>query len=147
MPSQSWSMLANSPISGAGQGAGSAYASSATATDVSPAPQFLSQTFGGMYAGQRWRFTAYGVFSNTSTPTLNLGFYYGGVAGTPLITTGTVTTTTAASSWWWQIQACVEIRSTGSSGTAWSQGYFDNPTSSTAVTRLQMSATSQTATI
>lgn len=143
MPNQSWVMNANSP----GQGAGAAYASSTAATDVSPAPQYFSQTYGPMYAGQRWRLRAYGIFSNTSTPTLNLGFYYGGVAGVPLLTTGTVTTTTGASSWWWLIEAMLEVLSLGSSGTISSYGWADFPTSATAVTRQQMSATSQPATI
>ena len=84
MPFQTWVATVNSP----GQGPGAAYNTSTSATDVSPAPQFNSQTFGQMYVGQRWRFTAYGIYSNTSTPTLNMGIYYGGVAGTALSTLG-----------------------------------------------------------
>lgn len=143
MPFQSWVATVNSP----GEGAGSALSNSTSATDISPAPQYMSQTYGQMYAGQRWRFTAYGIVSTTSTPTLNLGIYYGGVAGTALCTSGNVTMTASASSWWWQVQVFMEVRTVGSSGTVWCQGYFDNPTSSTAVTRLQMSATAQAASI
>lgn len=143
MPLQTWITAANSP----GQGAGAAYASSTTATDVSPAPQYFSQTYGPMYAGQRWRLRAYGIFSNTGTPTLNLGFYYGTVTGVPLITTGAITTTTGASSWWWNIEAMLEVLSIGSSGTIECHGWADIPTSSTAVTRLQMSATGQPVTV
>jgi hypothetical protein len=140
---QAWVATVNSP----GQGAGTAFNNSSSASDISPAPQYQSQTYGPMYVGQKWRFKAAGIYSNTSTPTLNLGIYYGGVAGTALCTSGTVTTTTGASSWWWLLEVLMEVRSLGSSGTVWCQGWFDNPTSSTAVTRLQMSATSQTVTI
>jgi len=145
MPMQAWEACVNSP----GQGAGSALSNSTAATDISAAPQYQSQTYGQMYVGQRWRFTAYGIMSTASSSqgTLNLGFYYGGVAGTALITTSALTPTASASSWWWQIQAFLEVRSLGSSGTVWSQGYFDSPTSATAVTRTQMSGTSQTVSI
>lgn len=143
MPFQAWVANVNSP----GEGAGTALSNSTSPTDISPAPQYMSQTYGPTYVGQRWRFTGYGIVSNTSTPTLNLGIYYGGASGTALCTTGAVTTTGSLSSYWWRIQVETEIRSIGSSGTAWSQGWFDNPTTATAVTRLQMSATSQTVTV
>lgn len=143
MPIQAWSAIVNTP----GQGAGTAYASSNTATDVSPAPQFQSQTYGPMYVGQRWRWTAYAIASNTSTPTLNLGFYYGGVAGTALITSGAITTTTAMSNWWWKWEAVSEVITLGSSGTIRTYGWIYIPTSATAVTVQQMSATSQDVTI
>ena len=147
MPAQTWQMVANSPISGAGQGAGSAYASSASATDVSPAPQFQSQTWGPMYAGQKWRFTGYAIASNTGTPTLNLGVYYGGVAGSALCTSGTVTTTTAMSAWQWLIVVECEVITIGSSGAIRSYGWVDIPTSATAVTRQSMNGTAQDVTV
>jgi len=141
VPSQSWSMLANSPASGAGQGAGSALASSTTLTDISPAPQFLSQAWGQMYVGQRWRLTAYGIFSTTGTPTLLLGFYYGGVAGTALVATAATTTGSGAASWPWEMQMLMEVRSLGSSGTVWCKGWVDFPTSLTAITRTSLPIT------
>lgn len=143
MPMQSW--VASMPTPG--EGAGAAYANSSAATDVSPAPQFNSQTYGPMYVGQKWRWTAYAIASNTSTPHLNVGFYYGGVAGTPLITSGTVLTTTAMSSWWWKWEAYSEVISLGSSGAIRSYGWVYIPTSATAVTVQQMSATSQDVTV
>jgi hypothetical protein len=150
MPGQNWLMVANSPISGAGQGAGSALSDTATGADLSPLPQFNSQTWAAMYAGQRWRFTAYGILSSPSsgTATLNIGIYYGGfTSGTALCTSGTFTPTASLSSAWWGIQVEMEVRSVGSSGTTWAQGWIDIPTSATAVTRQQMSGTSQTVTI
>jgi hypothetical protein len=143
MPYQAWVANVNSP----GQGAGTAYASSAAATDVSPAPQFFSQTYGPMYIGQRWRFTGYAIASNTGTPTLNNGIYYGGVAGVALCTSGTVTTTTAMTNWWWRIEVHSEVITLGASGTIRSFGWIDIPTSATAVTRQQMSSTAQDVTV
>jgi hypothetical protein len=145
VPYQSWISAVNSP----GEGAGTALASSTTLTDISPAPQFYSQTYGAMYVGQKWRFTAYGIFSNTSTPNLIVGIYYGGAAGAnPLLTSpATLATTTGASSWYWKIEAYTEIRSVGSSGTAWSQGFFYNPTSASANAVVPMSGTAQTVTV
>jgi hypothetical protein len=138
VPNQGWMANVNSP----GIGAGAAYASSTTATDVSPLPQFMSQTFGQMYAGQRWRLSAWGIYSNTSTPALTVGFYYGGAAaGTLLAATPSITTTTAASSWPWEAELKLEVRSIGSSGSVWCKGWFDNPTSLTAFTRYGMPAT------
>ena len=136
MPAQFWVSNVTSP----GQGAGSAYASSTSATDVSPGnPQYL--TVPPLYVGQKFHLVAYGIASNTSTPTLNMGFYYGGVAGTALLTSGAITTTTAMTAWPWHMEAWVEVKSLGSSGTVWSKGWLDLPTSLTAIARTSMPAT------
>lgn len=136
MPAQFWVSNVTSP----GQGAGTAYASSSSATDVSPGnPQYL--TVPPLYVGQKFHLVAYGIFSNTGTPTLNMGFYWGGAAGTALLTSGAIATTTAATAWPWQMEAWVEIKSIGTSGTAWSKGWLDLPTSLTAIARTSMPAT------
>ena len=137
MPYMVWESLLNSPQPTA---AGTALASSTTLTDVSVAPQFtLPANF--LQAGSALRFTAFGTFSNTSTPTLLLGIYYGGVAGTALAATGATTTTTGATNWPWRIELTTTIRTTGSSGTAMSQGFVDLATSLTAVARIPIPAT------
>ena len=107
----------------------------------------MSQTWGPMFVGQKWRFIAWAIASNTSTPTLNLGVYYGGVAGTALCTSGAVTTTGSMSAWQWLITVDCEVITVGSSGTIRSYGWIDIPTSSTAVTRQSMSATAQDVTV
>lgn len=113
--------------------AGTAYASSTTITDVSAAPQYtLPANFCQLTGATVFRLTAAGVFSNTATPTLNLGFYYGAVAGTALATTGAVTTTTGATNWQWKLEALMVVRTLGSAGTAWTQGTAWFPTSATA---------------
>lgn len=139
MPYMAWSALLNSPQSAS---AGTAYASSASITDVSPGGNVgfvLPANF--LQVGSALRFTAFGTFSNTSTPTLVLGIYYGYVAGTALAATGATTTTTGATNWPWRIELTTIIRSTGSSGTAMSQGFVDLATSLTAVTRIPIPAT------
>lgn len=137
MPYMVWESLLNSPQP---TSAGTALASSTTLTDVSVAPQFvLPANF--LQAGSAMRFTAFGTFSNTATPTLLLGIYYGGVAGTALAATGATTTTTGATNWPWRIELTTTVRTVGSSGTAISQGFVDLGTSLTAVSRIPIPAT------
>jgi hypothetical protein len=132
-----WESLLNSPQPTA---AGTALATSTTLTDITPAPQFvLPANF--LQAGSALRLTAFGTFSNTATPTLLVGFYYGGVAGVALAATNAYTTTTAASTWTWRAEVVTTIRSTGTSGTAISSGVYQNPTSLTAFAQIPMPAT------
>lgn len=121
-------------------GAGSAYNTSVTLTDVSPAPQIIlpaNQLDNGMVL----RLTAFGVFSNTATPTLLMGFYYGGVAGTALAASGATTTTTGATNWPFRLEYEGRVRSTGTAGTIMGQGFLDLATSLTAVSRIPIPAT------
>lgn len=113
--------------------AGTAYNTSVTLTDVSPAPQIVlpaNQLDNGMVI----RMTAFGTFSNTATPTLLLGFYYGGVAGVALAATSAITTTTGATAWPFRLEYEGRIRTTGTGGTILGQGWLDIATSLTAVT-------------
>jgi hypothetical protein len=129
VPSQFWTANVNTPS----LGAGSALADSSSATDISPAPQYvISATY--MYVGQRWRLTAYGVLTTASSgnPTLTLGFYYGGVASTALLTTGALTVTASLTNAPWRLTADVRVVTVGSSGTTWSSGLVYNPSSLTA---------------
>lgn len=121
-------------------GAGAAYASSTSLTDVSPAPQ-ISIAAGSLFVGQRLRVHGHGIFSNTATPTLLLGIYYGGVAGTALAVTGATTTTTGATSWPFSIDLDIQIKSVGSTGTAWSNGLVNLGTSLIATTPIWLPST------
>lgn len=113
---------------------GSAYASSTTLTDVSPTPNItLPANF--LQPGMLLRLRAFGTFSNTSTPTLLLGFYYGAVAGTALAATSAITTTTGATNWPFDLEYVGRVRTVGSSGTIMGKGWIDLATSLTAVTR------------
>lgn len=118
MSNQFWVSNANSPS----QGAGSALASSTTLTDISPLPQWVFPYY--PYAGQRVRVTAYGVFSSgTPSPTLLLAVYFGGAAaGTSLGNCGSVSALIGAANWPWDLSFNFNVRTIGSSGSAWGQG-------------------------
>lgn len=116
-------------------GAGAAYNTSVALTDVSPAPQWVINA-NSLFLGQRLRVKGYGIFSNTGTPTLSLGIYYGGIAGTALATTGAVTTTTGATNWPFDIELDIRVASVGATGTVWCNGKVNLGTSLTAMTPL-----------
>lgn len=101
--------------------AGTAYASSVTPTDVSPAPQIVLPA-NLLDVGQVIRLTAFGVFSTTATPTLILGFGYGGFNSLSLASTTAMTTGTATN-WPWRAEYEGRIRSTGTGGTIMGEGY------------------------
>ncbi len=119
MPYMVWSSLLNSPQP---TSAGTALASSTSLTDISATPNFvLPANF--LQAGTALRFTAFGTFSTTGTPTLLLGIYYGGIAGTALATTGAITTGSGVTNVPFRLELTTTVRTTGSSGTAMSQGF------------------------
>jgi hypothetical protein len=122
-----------------GIGAGSALASSTSLTDISAAPQ-ITIAANSLFVGQRIRVKGYGIFSTTSTPTLLLGVYYGGVAGTALGATG-ATTCGTATTWPWSIDFDFDVRSVGSSGTIWGNGQVCLGTSLIAVTDIWIPST------
>lgn len=135
MSSQFWVSNPNSPS----QGSGAALASSTSLTDISPAPQWTLPYY--LYAGQRIRLTAYGRFSTTGTPTLLIGFYYGGVAGTALAATGATTTGSGAASWPWRASYNFRVGAVGSSGSVTGEGSVSLGTSLTAETGIPIPAT------
>jgi len=140
MAAQFWETLLNAQQT---RSAGAAYNTSVTLTDVSPAPQlilpanFLQDT-------SVLKVTATGTFSNTSTPTLLLGVYYGGVAGTKLAASGATTTTTGATNWPWRLEATITVRTIGSAGTAVTAGVLYLATSLTAYSVIPIDAAAQT---
>ena len=137
MPMMTWESLLNSPQATA---AGTALASSTTLTDISPAPQFvLPANF--LQAGSALRLTAFGVFSTTATPTLLLGFYYGGVAGVALAASAAITTGSGVTNVPWRLEATTTVRSVGSSGTAMTHGILNLGTSVSAVNTAPIPAT------
>jgi len=127
--SQKWCF----PLSPANAADGAAYASSTTLTDVSPAPQLVIPA-NSLEVGMTIRIVGVAKWSNTSTPTLLAGFYYGGVAGVALAATSAITTTTAATNWQLRLEYQGMVRSIGSSGTIVGSGFCDIATSLTAVT-------------
>ncbi len=121
MPVQFWSAAITSPVAIVD---GGPIANTATITDLSPVPQ-LTLPANYLYAGQILRVTASGRVSTSATPTLNLGVYYGAVAGTALGTTGAITTTSGVTNVTWNLEARIVIRLVGSSGTAMTTGWVN----------------------
>lgn len=127
---------------------GAAYASSTTLTDVSPTPHIVLPA-NLLEAGSELEIFAHGQFSNTGTPTLLLGFYYGAVAGVALAATSAVTTTTGATAWPWMIQYRGTVRAIGSSGSINGQGriYLGTALTSFTIRPIPEVAASRTVTI
>lgn len=112
---------------------GTAYNTSTTLTDVSATPNIVLPG-NTLEQGSEIEITAYGEFSNTGTPTLILGLYYGGVAGVALAATTAITTTTGAASWPWMLQYRGVVRSVGTAGSINGQGWIKLGTSLVAAT-------------
>lgn len=109
---------------------GTAYASSVTLTDVSPAPA-IKLPANILEAGSEIEIYAEGQFSNTGTPTLLLGFYLGGVAGVAFAASTAVTTITGATAWAWQMRYRGTVRAIGTAGSIQGQGALYMPASLT----------------
>lgn len=100
---------------------GTALASSTTLTDISTAPPVVVPA-NLPDLGTTVRIRACGPFSTTGTPTLLLGFYLGGVAGTALAASGAITTGSGAAAWPWILEWEGRIRALGTSGSIVGQG-------------------------
>jgi hypothetical protein len=129
MPAQFWESTVNSP----GLGAGTALSNSTVLTDIGPAPQYVVPA-NYLYVGQRWQIRGYGIYSSTGTPTLLLGIYYGGVAGTAIVATAANAVASGAASDPWRIEVDISVRTVGSSGTVWANGWAKVGSSLTAYT-------------
>jgi hypothetical protein len=135
-----WTSLLNSPQPTA---AGTALANSTTLTDISVAPQFtLPANF--LQAGSALKFSAWGVLSTTATPTILLGIYYGGVAGVALAATVATTTGSGVTNVPWRLELDTDVWTTGTAGTANSQGLWMLGTSVSAATAAPLPQVAQT---
>lgn len=92
-------------------------------------------------AGSQISVEAWGVMSNTATPTIILGIYWGGVAGTALAISTAKTTTTAMTNWEWHINWIGRCTGTGTTGAIIGSGYWFLPTSLTAWTAIRFPET------
>ena len=120
MASQYWVSLLNAAQTNQNT-TGAALASSTTLTDISAgantAGQALTLPPSFLQPGMQLRFRANGIFSTTGTPTLLLGLYYGGVAGTALAATAATTTASGVANGVWILDATARVATTGTSGT------------------------------
>lgn len=131
---QAW----RSPLNFLNTGPGAAYASSTTLTDITPAPQIVPAQLGPIAIGTMFSVKVAGIFSTTGAPTLQMGVYWGGAAGTALATYPATATGTGAASWSFLVEALLQVRSIGTSGSIWTQGYLDLGTSLTAFSHLPL---------
>jgi len=80
-----------------------------------------------MQDGRVLRIKAYGAYGTTSTPTLTFTLRWGGVSGTVLAKTAAATTASAigggaSMTAQWELEALIQTRSNGSSGSLFSDG-------------------------
>lgn len=80
-----------------------------------------------MQDGRVLRVKAFGAYGTTATPTLTISIRWGGVSGTVLAKTGAAVTTSgtgggASMTALWTLEAYIQTRSNGSSGTLFTDG-------------------------
>lgn len=126
---------------------GTALANSVVLTDITAGGNTAGQafTFPASYLqpGQQYRIRARGIVSNTGTPTLNLGVFYGGVAGVALAQTTATTTVTGLANSPWLLEADMRVEATtGTSGTVRTLGTVVGPYSATGFLSLPVSSAS-----
>ena len=141
MSRQYWS----SPVGPMHAAAGASYNTSVTITDVSPGglTNPIEMPGSALDLGSVIRINAWGTYAvSATTPTIILGFYYGGVAGTALaVTAATAVTNSATVNWPWRMYWEGMVTATGTSGAILGNGWWDLATSLTATTHLPRPAT------
>lgn len=125
---------------------GTALASSTALTDVSPLPANI------IAANQLEKYTAleveaFGEFSNTGTPTLLIGVYFGGVAGVALAACAATATAAGVTGVPWKLTYRGRVRAIGSAGSIVGQGVLELGTSLTALTPIPIPATKAARTV
>jgi hypothetical protein len=70
-----------------------------------------------MQADRLLRLRAFGKLSTTGTPTITFAIRWGGVSGTVLATTEAITCASGAANTAWSIEAYIQTRSNGATGT------------------------------
>lgn len=100
---------------------------------VGDATTKFHQILGGqLQGGAQIRVRGWGVMSNTGTPTVILGLYYGAVAGTALAVSTAKTTTTAMANWPFYFEYQGRVTVGGTTGAIMGLGKWWLPTSLTA---------------
>ena len=115
-----------------------------TFKDISPdSPPVIPQAY--QENGVDVEIKAWGEFSTTGTPTLQLGLWINTIA-TLLIDTGAITTGSGAVAWLWELYYKGRIKGNGVGGSLKGYGWVNFPTSLTAatVTRLPTTAAART---
>lgn len=66
--------------------------------------------------GRLIRLTAFGKLSTTGTPTITFAIRFGGLTGTLLATTEPITTATGSANVAWSVDALIQVRTNGATG-------------------------------
>lgn len=98
---------------------GTAVANTTTETIIFPDTTVFANY---MQDGRCLRYTAYGQYSTTGTPTLIFALRWGGVAGTVLATTAACTTPSGVTAAMFRIEVLIQTRSNGATGTIMANG-------------------------
>ena len=135
MAVMTWESVLNFPQSGV---LGASYNTSVALTDVTPAPQVFILA-NSLVVGSVIKITAFGTMANGSTtPTLLIGVYYGGVAGVSLAGIQPTAMTATATPLLWRMEYVGVVRSVGATGTIVGSGKILFGTSLTAATILPL---------
>lgn len=128
---------------------GTALNTSVTLTDISPLPQVVPvSVLGSLEIGTEFEINAYGEFSTTTgPPTLLIGAYWGGAAGTALAATAATATTASVTSVPWSFYYRGRIRAIGATGSIKGLGFVTLGTSLTAGTPIAAPATAAARTV
>lgn len=103
-----------------------------TTTETILFPNFIVGAY-QLQGNATWRLKAYGKLSTTGTPTIQFAIRLGGVAGVLLAQTETITNGSGVSNVNWSIEAIIQVRTDGATGTVLVIGDCIVHTSSTAV--------------
>lgn len=98
---------------------GSAIANTTTETIIFPN---VTIPGGYMQDGRVLRLRAFGRLSTTATPTIAFGLRWGGVSGTVLATTEAITNGSGVTNVNWAIEALIQTRANGASGSLFVMG-------------------------
>lgn len=102
---------------------GAAFTTFTSFQDVGPTPPIVLGA-NLLEPGMSLEIIADGEFSNTGTPTLGLGFFFGTAA--VVLGVGTaITSTTGATSWPWHAEYRGRVRASGTSGSINGQGQWE----------------------
>lgn len=117
MTAQSWTTVVNwttnAGLSGAANGGAG---SSAALLDISATPQFQFQA-NQLQERSIIELIAEGTLSATGTPTILIGFYWGGIAGISLANNVAIATGTNPAAWRWRLEYEGVVRTAGPTGT------------------------------
>lgn len=125
---------------------GASYNTSVTLSNVSRLPDKQLAAY-QLEEGVEVELAAWGNFSTTGTPTLLLGFYFGGVIGVALGATAATTTASGAASFPWLMRYHGRVRATGTSGSIVGQGVLHLGTSLTAFSDIALPTTAAARTV